>query len=79
MTYNLKDKTIVSDDNNKDNNLFILDNDNKVIWRISEATNDSCTLISEISEDKLRFTTFNGMNYTLDIKTLKIIDKKVVK
>ena len=79
MTYNLKDKTIVFNDNNEDNNLFILDKNNNVIWTISEVVNDSCSLISEVDENIIRFTTFNGLKYTLDIKTLKIIDKKVVK
>lgn len=64
----------------KDDNLFILDENKKVIWNMIDAINIHDVAVNlDVNENSFTFITFNGLSIEIDIDTLKVIDKKVTK
>lgn len=86
--YLLANKKIIwfwDDTNNKAenfmiNNVFVCDENEYVIWNMRDVQNfdDVCTSLT-ISENTFYFYTFCGYGVTMDIYTLQVVDKKIVK
>ncbi|MCH5275528.1 MAG: hypothetical protein J1E65_06785 [Lachnospiraceae bacterium] len=62
------------------NNLFILDKDGNEIWSMKDALKreDTCTLL-RIEGKKAYFATYNGFGAWIDVQTLEITDKRMVR
>ena len=62
------------------NNLFILDRDGVELWSMKDALKreDACTLL-RIEGEKAYFATYNGFGAWIDVQTLEITGKRMVK
>ena len=86
--FTVGDRTVIwfIDDEERDaskipsNNLFILDRDGGELWSMKDVLKheDTCTLL-RIEGEKAYFATYNGFGAWIDILTLEITGKRMVK
>lgn len=61
------------------NNLTILEKGN-VVWQLMDILpNDAVTYADKRDEHRLYFSTWNGLGITLNVDSLEVVEKQVVK
>ena len=63
-----------------DNNLFILDAEENILWDMSRILKSPDTaVLMNVENGTLHFTTFNGLRYGIDVVTLDVTEKQITK
>lgn len=63
-----------------ENNLFILDAEENVIWDMSRVLkNPDSAVLMRVEGKIMHFTTFNGLHFGIDTVTLEVTEKNITK